>query len=134
VVATIVSLGGSLLADWLLTKLAVLVFPNTKGYQHFQFGDYSTLTILGVVIACVGWPIVVRWCSQPQSLFFRLAVIVSLALLLPDLAILVQGQPPKAVLFLALMHIAIGVVTYNALVRISPVRSKRSDPTRLEGV
>ena len=35
------------------TKLAVVIFPSTKGYQHFQFSDYSTLTILGVIVACV---------------------------------------------------------------------------------
>jgi hypothetical protein len=134
VVATALSLAGSLLADWLLTKLAVAVFPSTKGYPHFQFGDYSTLTILGVIAACAGWPIVARWCSQPRWLFVRLAVLVSLALLLPDLAILVQGQPAKAVLFLALMHIAIAVVTYNALVRLSPVRAIPEQPLlTLEG-
>jgi hypothetical protein len=124
--ATVLSLAGSLLADWLLAKLAVAVFPSTKGYTHFQFHDYAALTSVGVIVACAAWPIVARWCSQPRWLFVRLAVLVSLVLLLPDVAILVQGQPAKAVLFLVLMHIAIAVVTYNALVRLSPVRGKQS--------
>jgi hypothetical protein len=124
--ATVLALGGSLLADWLLAKLGVAVFPSTRGYPHFQFSDYSILTVLGVIAACVGWPIVARWCSQPRWLFVRLAVLVSLALLLPDLAILIQGQPAKAVFFLALMHVAIAVVTYNALVGLSPARSGNS--------
>jgi hypothetical protein len=122
VVATVVSLVGSVVADWLLAKLAVAVFPSTKGYSHFAFHDYAALTVVGVIVACISWPIVVRWCSQPRRLFAQLAVLVSLVLLLPDVAILVQGQPAKAVLFLALMHVAIAVVTYNALVRVSPVR------------
>jgi hypothetical protein len=36
------------------------VFPSTKGYGHFQFSDYAKLTIIGVIIACVAWPIVTR--------------------------------------------------------------------------
>ena len=57
-VASLVALGGSLLADWLLVKLGVHVFPSTRGFAHFQFGDYAKLTIIGVVIACAGWPLV----------------------------------------------------------------------------
>jgi Family of unknown function (DUF6069) len=120
--AAVVSLVGSLLADWLLAKLAVAVFPSTKGYQHFQFSDYATLTILGVVVACIAWPIVTRLCAEPRWLFMRMAVVVTAVLLLPDLAIFVQGQPGDAVLFLVLMHLAIGVITYNALVRLAPTR------------
>ena len=40
-----------LLADWLLARAGVAVFPATKGYAHFQFGDYAKLTIIGVLIA-----------------------------------------------------------------------------------
>ena len=38
-VATVVAVAGSLVADWLLAKLAVAVFPSTSGYPHFQFSD-----------------------------------------------------------------------------------------------
>jgi hypothetical protein len=123
--ATALSLFGSLVADWLLAKLGVAVFPSTRGYQHFQFGDYATLTVIGVLAASAGWPIVTRFCGAPRWLFLRLAVLVSSALLLPDLYIwAVQGQPGKAVVFLALMHIAIGVVTYNSLTRVARVRPR----------
>jgi hypothetical protein len=77
VLASAVALGGSLLADWLIAKLAVAVFPSTRGYQHFQFGDYSTLTVLGVVAACIGWPVVVRFCSTPRWLYLRAAVVIT---------------------------------------------------------
>ena len=39
-VATVASLVLCLLADWLLARAAVAVFPATKGYAHFQFSDY----------------------------------------------------------------------------------------------
>jgi hypothetical protein len=126
VVATVVSLVGSLAADAALVAIGEAVFPSTKGYGHFQFSDYSKLTVIGVVIACVAWPIVTRISSAPRWLFFRLAVVVTVVLLLPDVYILKQGQPPRAVAVLMCMHLAIAVVTYNALVRLAPVRPQRT--------
>lgn len=123
--ATIVALVGSLAADAALVAIGKAVFPSTKGYVHFRFSDYSKLTIVGVIIACVAWPIVTRISSAPRWLFFRMAIAVTLVLLLPDLYILKQGQPAKAVAVLVCMHMAIALVTYNALVRIAPVRTRR---------
>ncbi len=124
--ATVVSLVGSLAADAALVAIGKAVFPSTKGYVHFQFHDYAKLTIIGVIIACVAWPIVTRISSAPRWLFFRMAIVVTLVLLLPDLYILKQGQPAKAVAVLMCMHVAIGVITYNALVRLAPVRPQRA--------
>jgi hypothetical protein len=56
VLATVVSLVGSLAVDAALVAIGEAVFPSTKGYVHFQFSDYSKLTIIGVIIACVAWP------------------------------------------------------------------------------
>jgi hypothetical protein len=125
VLATVVALVGSLAADAVLVALGEAVFPSTKGYVHFQFSDYSKLTIIGVVIACVAWPIVTRISSAPRWLFFRLAIAVTFVLFLPDFYILKQGQPAKAVVVLLCMHIAIAVVTYNALVHLAPTRARR---------
>ena len=63
-----------------------------------------------------------RISSAPRWLFFRMAIGVTLVLLLPDIYILKQGQPAKAVAVLMCMHLAIGVITYNALVRLAPGR------------
>ena len=125
VLATLVSIGGSLAADAALVAIGTRVFPSTKGYVHFQFHDYARLTIIGVVIACVAWPVVCRVSSAPRWLFFRLAIVVTLALLLPDLYILHQGQPARAVCVLMLMHLAIGLITYNALVHVAPAKRRR---------
>jgi hypothetical protein len=122
--ATVVSVIGSLAADAVLVVIGQAVFPSTKGYSHFQFSDYSKLTVVGVIVACVAWPIVTRISSEPRWLFFRMAILVTLVLLLPDLYILIQGQPARAVAFLMLMHLAIALVTYNALVRLAPVRAR----------
>lgn len=125
VVATIVSLVGSLAADAILVDIGTTVFPSTKGYVHFQFSDYAKLTIIGVVIACVAWPVVTRISSAPRWLFFRLAILVTLVLLLPDAWLLLHGQPPRAVVVLMTMHLAIALVTYNSLVHLARVRRTR---------
>jgi hypothetical protein len=120
ILATIASLAGSLIADAVLVVMGQAVFPGTRGYQHFQVADYSKLTIIGVIIACVAWPIVTRMTSQPRWLFVRLAILVTLVLLLPDLYIWHGGAPTDAVAVLVLMHLAIALVTYNFLVRLAP--------------
>jgi hypothetical protein len=121
-IATVASVAGSLAADALLVVIGQAVFPSTRGYAHFQFSDYSKLTVIGVIIACLAWPIVTRISSAPRWLFLRMAVAVTLVLWIPDVLILAQGQPPRAVTVLFVMHLAIAVVTYNCLVRLAPTR------------
>jgi hypothetical protein len=133
VIATLVAVGASLFVDAALVAIGVRVFPSTVGYVHFGFMDYAKLTIVGVLIACAAWPVVTRISWSPRWLFFRLAIVVTFVLLLPDLYLLVQGQSAQAVLVLVAMHLAIALVTYQALVRIAPVdarvRTRSSQPT-----
>jgi hypothetical protein len=129
VLATLVAIIGSLAADALLVFLGTRLFPSTKGYAHFQFSDYGKLTVIGVIIACLGWPVVVRITSRPKWLFARLAIATTLVLWLPDLYIWHSGQPAKAVLVLMCMHVAIAVVTYFSLVALAPVRRVRHQAT-----
>ncbi len=130
VVATVVAIVGSLVADAVLVAIGQAAFPSTRGYVHFQFPDYAKLTVVGVVIACLAWPVVTRITSAPRWLFLRLAVLVTAVLLLPDLWLLVMGAPPLAVLVLVLMHLAIAVVTYASLVTLAPVRRRRRRAAR----
>jgi hypothetical protein len=135
VLATLVSIAGSLVADALLVVIAQAAVPATRGYAHFQFADYSKLTVIGVIIACVAWPVTTRITSRPRWMFLWMAIAVTLVLWLPDVYILVNGQPAKAVAFLFVMHLAIAVVTYNALVRLAPVRARdRSAGHRVQSV
>jgi Family of unknown function (DUF6069) len=128
--ATVLAIALSLAADAALVAIGTRLFPSTKGYVHFAFSDYSKLTILGVLIACAGWPVVTRISSAPRWLFFRLAVLVTLVLFLPDVYIWHQGQPAQAVLVLMAMHVAIALVTYNLLVHLAPVRALTSRASR----
>ena len=63
--ATVLSIVGSLVADAVLVAIGTHVFPATKGYVHFGFADYANLTVIGVLIAGIAWPVVVRMSSDP---------------------------------------------------------------------
>ena len=118
--ASVVAVIGSLATDAALVAAGKAVFPGTAHFVHFAFQDYARLTIIGVVVACVGWPVVTRGLVRPRWVFLRAAVAVTVVLLVPDLYIWRQGESGRAVLVLVAMHLAIAVVTYNALVRIAP--------------
>jgi hypothetical protein len=122
VLATLISLAGSLAADALLVVIGQAMFPSMEGYPHFQFSDYGKLTVIGVLIACVAWPVTARITSAPRWMFFRMAILVTLVLWLPDLYILHGGAPGKAVAILMVMHLAIALITYNTLVRLAPIQ------------
>ena len=112
---------GSLLADAAIVAIGKHLFPATQGFAHFRFSDYAKLTVVGVVIACAGWPIVTRVSSAPRWLFFRFAIAVTLVAFLPDLWIRLRGESGQGVLVLVAMHVAIALVTYNLLVHVAPV-------------
>ena len=130
VLATVVAVGGSLIACWLLAAGAQLLVPSTRGYDHFRFPDYAKLTVIGVVIACLAWPVVTWFSSSARRLFLVLAVLVTIASFAPDVWIGIHGQPAAGVLTLVLMHVALLVVTYPALVLIAPQRPVRAPRSR----
>lgn len=123
-VATVVAIVGSLAADAVIVSVGVSTYPQTRGYSHFQFSDYSKLTVIGVLIACAGWSVVARVSSQPKWLFLRAAVLTTLVLFLPDIAIWYLGQSAQAVSVLVWMHVAIAVVTYLSLILLAPVHGR----------
>lgn len=127
-VAALAALAGSLAVDALLVAVGTRLFPSTVGYAHFRFSDYGELTTVGVVAASLAWPVTTRITSAPRWLFFRTAVLVTLLLWLPDLWILAEGQPPRAVAVLMVMHLAIALITYNLLVHLAPVRAPGEAP------
>ena len=124
-VALAVAVVGSLAADALLVVAGTALFPATKGYVHFQFHDYAKLTIIGVAIACAGWPLVTTLTSQPRRLFLQAAIVITIVLFAPDAYIWHNGASGKAVFVLIWMHVAIAIVTYNALVHLAPVGRTR---------
>jgi hypothetical protein len=126
VIATVIAVAGSLIADAIVIAIGTHLFPGTAGYEHFRFNDYAKLTIIGVLIGAAGWPVITHISSAPRWLYGCLTVLISLALFLPDAWLLYRGQPLNAVAVLMTMHVAIAVVIYCSMVFIAPVREVRS--------
>jgi H+/Cl- antiporter ClcA len=120
--ATAIAVVGSLAADAILVAIGTHVFPTTVRYGHFRFDDYAKLTIIGVVVGAMGWPVLTRISSAPKWLYGCLTVLISLVLLLPDAWLLIHHQPPKAVAVLMCMHVAVAAIIYCTMVNVAPVR------------
>ena len=63
--ATIAAVAGSLAADGLPVVIAQAVFTAPR--DAFQFPDYDKLTVIGVIVACVAWPVITRISSGPRA-------------------------------------------------------------------
>lgn len=122
IVVSALSIITSVGVDAGVVKLGTVMNPAIRGFSHFRLTDYGVLTAFGVIAACAAWSVVVRISSSPRWLFFRLAVIVMLALWVPDLWLLIKHEPTRAVLVLMVMHLAVALVTYNLLVHFATTR------------
>jgi hypothetical protein len=119
---------GSVGANALLVALVKYLNPALSNYSHFQLSDYGTLTVIGVLAACAAWDVVLRISSSPRWLLFRLAVLVTLVLWIPDVYLFTKHEPGAGVVTLMIMHLAVAVVTYNLLVRFAAPSSERYVP------
>lgn len=131
IVAAVLAAAVCLTVDQVAVHVATSHFATTRHFSHFRFVDYAPLTVVGVALASAAWPAVTRVSSAPRWLFFRLAVLVTLALWLPDVALLLGGETVPGVGVLMALHLLIAVVTYNALVHVARVpgggRRRRRD-------
>jgi hypothetical protein len=125
ILATVIAVGASIAACAALAAAGIALFPSTAGYEHYQFGDYAKLSSIGVIGAALAWPIVTLVTTRARRLYLWLAIIVTIVSFAPDAWILRGGQPAPAVADLAVMHVAVGAITYLALVFIAPQRARR---------
>lgn len=119
VFASVLAVVCSLAVDDLIIKVAISVYPSDRGFSHFRPFDYGSLTILGVVAASAFWPVALRISSSGRQLFFRVAIVASILLWIPDLWLLARHESVSAVGALMTMHLAIALITYGALTRIA---------------
>jgi hypothetical protein len=124
VAAGLIAAVGSLAADVALASIGQAAFTVPASFGKFSFGTYALLTVLGVAGATATWAAVTRLCARPRWLLTRLAALVTALFLIPDFLLLgTAGNPAGPVVILMLMHLAIAVITYTALVKIAPAPS-----------
>ena len=104
--AAVLSIAASIGASAALVSIGTHLFPSTRGYSHFRFFDYATLTLIGIVVATPVWPLVARVSSTPRWLLLRLAVLATIVLWIPDVYLLAKHEPAEAVAVLMTMHLA----------------------------
>jgi hypothetical protein len=132
--ASVLSVFASVLADAVLVKIVTSQNHAIRDFSHFRFADYASLTVIGVVLACVAWVFVVRATREPRRLFFRLAIVVMLGLWIPDLLLFIKHENSEAVATLMAMHLVIAIITYNLLVHIASPRGNDSLAESRNGV
>lgn len=121
----------SLGLNWLLVRFAITRFPDLAGFPHFQLLDFGRLTVIGALIACVGWPILTRLSSSPGWIYAWCAVLGTLVLWLPDLYIWAHlHEPGRAVMILGTMHVTVVVVSCLSMITIAGM--PRGGATRLD--
>lgn len=124
IAAGLIAAAASLAADVTLASIGQAAFAVPASFGKFSFVTYALLTVLGVAGATATWAVVTRLCSRPRWLLTRLAALVTALFLIPDFLLLgTPGNPAGPVVILMLMHLAIAVITYAALVKIAPSRS-----------
>jgi hypothetical protein len=122
--AGLIAAAASLAAGVALASIGQAAFAVPASFGKFSFGTYALLTVLCVAGATATWAAVTRLCSRPRWLLTRLAALVTALFLIPDFLLLgTPGNPAGPVAILMLMHLAIAVITYTALVKIAPARS-----------
>ncbi|CAN5138800.1 hypothetical protein BH11ACT4_BH11ACT4_08200 [soil metagenome] len=125
IAATVVAIGLSIAACAALAALGIALVPSTVSYEHYQFEDYAKLTIIGVLGASIGWPLITLVTTRARRLYLWSAIAVTILSFAPDAWILRGGQPAPAVTDLAIMHVAVAVVTYLSMIIIAPQRAPR---------
>lgn len=123
VAAGLVAAAVSLAAGLTLATIGRAAFTVPASFGKFAFGTYALLAVLGVAGATATWAAVTRLSSRPKWLLTRLAALVTALFLIPDFLLLgMPGDPAGPVAILMLMHLAIAVITYTALIKVAPVR------------
>lgn len=113
----------AVLLDTVIAQIAEAA--GVSGFKPLQFGSYTSLTVLGMVAATVGWAVVRRRSSRPADVLRRLVPAVLVLSFVPDVALLVgggMGATGGGVAALLLMHVAVAAVVVAALHRVLPVR------------
>lgn len=113
----------SLAAGAVLAAIGQAAFAVPASYGKFAFTTYAARTALIAAGATATWWGVTRLSSRPKWLMTRLAVLATALFLTPDFLLLgIPGNPTGPVVIVMLMHLALAVITYAALIKVAPLR------------
>ncbi len=107
----------------LITKALFFVAPT---FSPLQLGGVIVFTVIGAVGAVIVFSLTLRWAKRPIHLFQRIAWVVLLVSLIPDVLLpfvqLFPGTTLPEVGALILMHVATGLICIGSLPRAKYAR------------
>ena len=102
-------------ANVLFALIAVRLFGISPDFLALTPGAIATFTLFGVVGAVVVFAVVARFARRPFSLFRKIALVVLIVSLIPDLAMLFvpdMAGPVEVILLMITHVIAAGIVVW----------------------
>ncbi|MEO7262121.1 MAG: DUF6069 family protein [Jatrophihabitantaceae bacterium] len=119
---------------------AVAAIAHAAGASHefeaLEFGAYTFLTIIGILVATAVWALIRARASNPRKLLSILVPAVVAVSLVPDVLVGAQGDSATpgvswgAMIALMSMHLIITAVTVPILLRVLPLPADRADRDR----
>ena len=117
---------------------AVAAIAHAAGASHafnpLEFPAYSTLTIIGIVVATAAWAVIRARASHPRRLLLVLVPAVIAVSFVPDLLLGADGNMTGiswgAGIALMSMHLIVAAVTVPTLLRVLPLPADRADRHR----
>ncbi|GAA1618788.1 DUF6069 family protein [Actinoplanes couchii] len=115
---------GSVAVNAVIAMLAHAAGASDE-FMPLTIGAYGFLSVVGVLIAAIGWAVIRRAAKQPAAVFRWLVPTIVVVSLIPDVLLLTgEGQPGTgivAVVALMLMHVAVAAVAVPIFRRVMPL-------------
>jgi hypothetical protein len=113
----------SVIVNALIVLVAKALFAVAPTFTPLQVRSVLVFTVIGAVGAVLVFALIMRWAKHPVRLFQRVAWVVLLVSLIPDLLLpfvqLFPGTTIPGVVALILMHVATGLICIGVLPRAS---------------
>ncbi|MDQ3315765.1 MAG: DUF6069 family protein [Actinomycetota bacterium] len=115
----VVAVAVAVVTNVLIRTVAVSVFGIGEGFLPLGVGPTVLFTVWGMLGAVVAFGLILRFARRPVRLFRRVALVVLLISLVPDVLMLFSGSMPGAtvagVVTLMVEHVASWAVAVGVL-------------------
>jgi hypothetical protein len=110
-------------ANVILQQIAVALLQPDPAFLPLTVAPPIFFSVVGVLGAVIVFGLMARFAKQPVALFKRVALIVMLVSLVPDILMLVTGFNPGTtlanVIVLMLMHVVAWLITVQMLTKLT---------------
>ena len=113
----------AVIVNAIIRLIAVSLLGVSSEFPPLQAGPPVVFSIIGVLGAVIVFAIIARFATRPIALFRRIAIVVLIISLVPDILLYTSNAMPgsslAAVLALMLMHVAAFAICFTLLPRLT---------------